>query len=231
MEKELPWDRRIFAETVVERFFLIVSCFMWRSSSFFLLPFASPAVALGSLAPGACCCCSPCSLGLPQLWQPEAFAYQAGLELPWPAVICLSTRAWCAVLSPLFWRERYRTSVRKVLVPDIVGGSRLLCDWSRLAGKVTVVERKSLVIFHAIYFLLYVSITLSEEWRLLHKFLLRRIPHCVEERLGGLLASLAPLDIRTWSNHWQWVSCVAEDDKVEIINQSGLLNCEQLSVT
>lgn len=58
-------------------------------------------------------------------------------------------------------------------------------------------ERKSLVIFYAIYFLLNVSITLSEEWRLLRKFLLRRIPHCVEERLGGLLASLAPLDIRT----------------------------------
>lgn len=86
-KRNCPEDGRIFAETVVERFFLIVSCFTWRSSSFFLLPFASPAVALGSLAPGACCCCSTCSLGLPQLWQPEAFAYQAGLELPWPAVI------------------------------------------------------------------------------------------------------------------------------------------------
>lgn len=85
-KRNCPEDKRIFAEKV-ERFFLIVSCFMWRSSSFFLLPFASPAVALGSLAPGACCCCSPCSLRLPQLWQPEALAYQAGLELPWLAVI------------------------------------------------------------------------------------------------------------------------------------------------
>lgn len=58
-------------------------------------------------------------------------------------------------------------------------------------------ERKSPVIFHAIHFLLYVSRTLPEEWRLLHKFVLRSILHCVEERLGGLLASLAPLDIKT----------------------------------
>lgn len=47
-------------------------------------------------------------------------------------------------------------------------------------------------------------------WRLLHKFLLKRIPHCVGKSLGELLASLGLCHVKTWLNNCWWVLCVED---------------------
>lgn len=73
---------------------------------------AAPVGALGRLALGARWCSAHHSSG-----SLKAFAYQAVLELPWTALVWLSTEPGVQYCH----RESYRTSVKNMLVPATVG--------------------------------------------------------------------------------------------------------------
>lgn len=143
-------EDRVFAEAVVKRFFLTITCFMWSSSSFLLPCLLHQQLHWVAWLLG----CAAVALTAQSFCLPDWF----GASL----TCCDVTEDKSLVCSTVtsVRRERYRTSGRKMLVPDSVGGSPPLSAWLKQVGRQDdlVVERKSLVIFHTPLFLPYVSV-------------------------------------------------------------------------